>query len=288
MRQPFYEDFMNFEEYNQRILMLFSIYINECPDAIDENMIRETVEYCGVDKEEAFRILLFGILNIRNDKVLRGQYLSNMIKCLDPMPYQNDPYMQTVKTNGVQCGNWEFTERAYRPFEAFVYDEAALTADGRLLPKIGFFDCEYRFPCILEDGREWMLITPNEIETMKVPISKAHGEVLTYGLGLGYFPFMASMKENVKQVTVVERDARVIELFNTHILPQFPNRQKIRVVCDDAFAFAGKKPKVDFVFADIWHDPSDGVEAYLRLKMLERDDVEYEYWIEKTLRYYLG
>lgn len=278
---------MNFEPYNQKILALFSLYINECPDAIDEAMIRETMDYCGVDAEEAYRIVLSGILEMREDKVLRGQYLPHLIRQLDYEKYKNDPYMQTVKATGVRCGNWEFAERAYRPFEAFVYDEAELTADGRLLPKIGFFDREYRFPCILENGREWMLITPNEIETMKAPIAAAHGKVVTYGLGLGYFPFMVSAKETVTGVTVVEQDARVIELFEKHILPKFPHRQKIRVVCEDAFAFAARKQKFDFVFADIWHDPSDGVEAYLRLKMLERDDVEYAYWIEKTLQYYM-
>ena len=194
--------------------------------------------------------------------------------------------MQTVKATGVRSGDWEFAERAFRPYEAFVYDESELTADGRLLPKIGFFDREYRFPCILEGGREWMLITPNEIETMKAPIAAARGEVVTYGLGLGYFPFMVSAKENVSSVTVIEQDARVIELFEKHILPQFPHREKIRVVCEDAFAFADRKQKFDFVFADIWHDPSDGVDAYLRLRSLERSDTEYAYWIEKTLQYY--
>ena len=277
---------MNFETYNQKILALFSLYINECPDAIDEAMIRETIQYCGVDAEEAYRILLSGILEMRDDKVLRGQYLPHLVKHLDYEKYKNDPYMQTVKATGVRSGDWEFAERAYRPYEAFVYDESELTADGRLLPKIGFFDREYRFPCILEGGREWMLITPNEIETMKAPIAAAHGEVVTYGLGLGYFPFMVSAKENVTSATVIEQDARVIELFEKHILPQFPHRDKIRVVCEDAFTFAERKQKFDFVFADIWHDPSDGVDAYLRLKSLERPDTAYAYWIEKTLQYY--
>lgn len=278
---------MNFDIYNQKILALFSLYINDCPDAIDAEMIRETVEYCGVDEEEAYRILLSGILEMRDDKVLYGKYLPHLIKRLDDDRYQSNPYMQTVKATGVKMGAWEFAERAYAPYEAFVYNESELTPDGRLLPKIGFFDRKYTFPCILENGREWMLITPNEIETMKAPIAASHGKVLTYGLGLGYFPFMASAKDTVESVTVVERDERVIELFKKHILPQFPHRDKIEIVCDDAIAFAARRPKYDFVFADIWHDPSDGMERYLRLKLLERDDVEYTYWIEKTILYYL-
>ena len=71
----FCEDSMSFEPYNQRILALFSLYINECPDAIDETMVRETMQYCGVGVEEAYRILIGGILEMREDKIMRGQYL---------------------------------------------------------------------------------------------------------------------------------------------------------------------------------------------------------------------
>ena len=58
-----------------------------------------------------------------------------------------------------------------------------------------------------------MLITPNEIETMKKSISEATGNVLTYGLGLGYYAYMVSMKENVESVTIVEKDKEIIDLF---------------------------------------------------------------------------
>ena len=51
-----------------------------------------------------------------------------------------------------------------------------------------------------------MLVTPNEVETMKEAIEKAHGKVATYGLGLGYFPYMTSMMDSVESVTVVELD----------------------------------------------------------------------------------
>ena len=45
----------------------------------------------------------------------------------------------------------------------------------------------------------------------------------------------------------------------------------------------------DFVFADIWHDPSDGVPAYKRLKETEKylPSADFSYWIEKTLKCYI-
>ena len=165
-------------------------------------------------------------------------------------------------------------------------------ADGRIIPQVGFFEEEFIYPCICQNGREWMLITPNEIETMKKPIEKAFGNVLTYGLGLGYFAYMASAKPQVDSVTVIERDKNAIELFNAIILPQFDMRGKIRIIEFDALFFAAEQKKkaqkdFDFVFADIWHDPSDGAEIYRILKPLERSDTEYSYWIEDTIKCYL-
>ena len=54
---------------------------------------------------------------------------------------------------------------------------------------------------------------------MKLPVERAKGKVLTFGLGLGYFAYMCSLKEEVESVTVVEKDKSVIKLFNEIILP---------------------------------------------------------------------
>ena len=124
---------------------------------------------------------------------------------------------------------------------------------------------------------------------MKNPIAEAHGKVLTYGLGLGYYAYMVSEKSEVESVTVIECDDDAINLFKHHILPQFPNATKIKIIKCDAFEFAlsDKATAYDCVFADIWHDPSDGLEPYVFLKALEKPGVRYSYWIENTLKCYL-
>ena len=99
---------------------------------------------------------------------------------------------------------------------------------------------------------------------------------------------MASEKSEVKSVTVIERDSSVIKLFEKHILPQLANKDKIKIVKSDAFEYAEKvmpKEKFDFAFVDLWHDASDGVELYIKMKKLEAKNgsTEFLYWIEKTL-----
>lgn len=91
---------------------------------------------------------------------------------------------------------------------------------------------------------------------------------------------------------MVERDREVIGLFEKHILPQFEHPEKVRLVCADAFEYAKEQmPKdgFDFVFTDLWHDPSDGVEAYLKMKQYEPllPGAQFTYWIENTLLHYL-
>lgn len=272
---------------NRRIFTLLSEYINFMPDAVTPEMIRETKELCLCTAEEAFRILISGILDIYEDKELRQGWISKMFSCLEREKYENDPYRKKIRLPAVVDGEWEITKDRYKPYEVFVFNDPKTDGEGRLIPQIGFFEEEYVFPVVKQSGREWMLITPNEIETMREPVARAFGHVITYGLGLGYFAFMASEKEEVRSVTVVERDESVIRLFKKHILPLFPNKEKINIVLADALEFAKGDYRADFVFADIWHDPSDGCDLYLKLKALEKDGIDYAYWIEDTIKLYL-
>lgn len=268
--------------------------MNECPDAITEDMVLKTSEDCNMNKEEAFRLLLAGALDLYDNKEIRELYLNapGTVRLLDVSDYHNDMYYKTVILDNVKHQNWSVETKSYKPYELFCYNDLRELPDGRILPRVGFFDREFSYPCILQDGREWMLITPNEIETMKKPIRESCGNVLTYGLGLGYFSFMSAKKEEVESVTVVEKDSKVIELFKSYILPQFDCKDKIKIINGDALEFAAlqktsKKSEFDFVFADIWHDPADGKELYLRFKELERKDTKYSYWIEDTIKCYL-
>ena len=56
----------------------------------------------------------------------------------------------------------------------------------------------------------------------------------------------------------------------------------------DAFEYAKKcmtNGNFDYAFMDLWHDASDGVELYLKMKKLKRfsPDRKYLYWIENSL-----
>ena len=245
------------------------------------------------DREAAFRALLAAACGLdveRREEDLRllRDYFVPGVHLLDAAAYRRDPYFSRIRIPEASLGRWQLTRERYAPCEAFVCDDILSFDDFREVQRIGFFDEAFSFPAVTEDGREWMAIKPNEIASMRAPIAAVRGEVVTLGLGLGYFAHAAALKADVRRVTVVERDEGVIELFERHLLPQFERPEKIRVICADAFDFARDelpRASFDFAFCDLWHDVADGLKPYVRLKQLERraPGTRFLYWIEAAL-----
>ncbi len=286
------------KQKNARILERLSLFLNLMPDAIDAEQLNAICEKNYTDEERncAYGVLLsaYCSLDTESDGIDRDIFRScfcKMVKKQNIRDYSCDAYFKNISFPEVTCGNWEMKKQSFKPYEAFLVDETDILRDGSILPNIGYFEEEFYFPAVLQNGREWMTVTPHEINSTKSAVNECFGNVATYGLGLGYFTYLASMKENVKSVTVAELDASAISLFEKYILPQFEHREKIKIVHTDAFDFAQKhtqNSEFDYVFADTWHDPSDGVQMYKRFKALENNaGTRYSYWIEKTLKYYM-
>lgn len=258
---------------------------------ITTNQMKKVLD-TGVSETYAYRIFVEEILNLHleEDEYWKEVYLPRMISSLSTEIYQKDPYYQNIRIQNRRYGKWKLKRDKYDPYQAFIWRDFVYQ-DEKVFPQIGFFSRPFYFPAVYEGNRLWMSITPNEIETMKEPIAKAHGKVVTLGLGLGYFAYMASIKQEVESVTIVERDESVIHLFKEVILPQFSHPEKIHIIHTDAFDFLSslKDGDYDYLFADLWHDAGDGKPLYLAIKNYEKKlpHVEFQYWIEDTIRYYL-
>lgn len=267
---------------NNIIMTILSDYLNNSSDFITKEMI-DSLDNYGLTTTNKIVLLLLGYYDIDNKEL--NIELNNIIKELDKSKYESNDYYKNIKLNDINDENWSFKIKSYKPYELFVYNDLD-NINGKLYPKIGYFTSEYFYPCVLENNREWMLITPNEIETMNDSINDAFGNVLTYGLGLGYYQYMISNKDNVKSITIIEKDKKIIDLFNKYILPQFKYKNKIKIISEDALKYKYNN-EYDYVFVDIWHDPSDGVKLYKQMKKLEKPNIKYSYWIEKTIINYL-
>ena len=284
------------EDDNFRIFSLMSNYLNNYSTYITKADIDE-VKTKNMSAEQAFSIILangvgLDILDKNTDRDFYNKYFTKMMKCLKTNDYKENEYYKNIINPKIKQDNIEFKYEYYKPYEGFVFNDIEKDLEGRMYPQVGFFEEHFRYPAILENGRIWMTVTPNEIETMKSPIEKAHGKVLTLGLGLGYYQYMISNKTNVDEIYIIDKNETIINLFKKYILPQFQNKDKIKIIHADAFEFLKNdmsKYNFNFVFSDLWHDVSDGVDMYLDIKNYEKlyPNIDFEYWIEKSIKMYL-
>lgn len=287
----------NVVEQNNYILGKISLFLNLNSRAIDKNMVLKMMDVSGMDEVSSVKFLLAEFLNLdiyesSSDMEIFRKYFDCLISKCDKNIYMSNLYYQNIKFGNVKGGDIEFYMGEYKPFEIFVCNDLEKMSDGRTIPKLGFFDEVFSYPAVSEKGREWMSVTPNEVETMREPIKNASGKVLTFGLGLGYFQYMVSLKPEVEEVWIVETNDKIINMFNRVILPQIKDKSKFKIAKADAFDFAKKYYPTgyfDYVFADIWHDAGDGLPLYKKFKELEKlnSKMKYDYWIEKTLKCYL-
>ena len=272
------------------VISYIASYLNECPNLVTEEIMTEITSGNRQGEERAFAYFLANVYS-EDDSLVRmveREYLSKGVRHLDPHEYLENPYMKNIKIPQTKEGEWNLGYQSYEPYEGFIYRDIECVGDYVEVPQIGFFSEKFTFPTVFENGREWMAIKPNEIETMRLAIENAQGRVLVYGLGMGYFAYMVSRKNDVDSVCIVERDQSVIDLFEKYILSQFSNKDKISLVKCDAFEYAENEMKnrnFDYVFTDLWHDVSDGVDLYVKMKKYEAlcPNSRFEYWIEKSI-----
>lgn len=101
----------------------------------------------------------------------------------------------------------------------------------------------------------WMSITPLEVQSMILPVSRAWGYVGTGGLGMGYFALKCAEKDDVKEIKVYENNKDVIEFFTQ----SFSHRigfEKIKIFEMDARDI--KNESFSYFFMDIYPDQLGG------------------------------
>lgn len=212
--------------------------------------------------------------------------LENNFKCLDEKEYLNNPYVKNIKIANVSYLNYYFDLESFKPYECFIYDEIKVIDDIEVT-KLGYFKNKFNYLTLKENEDLWMLITPHEINTIEKALNKASGQILTLGLGLGYFAYMASLKDNITSITIIEKDPNIINLFKQYIEPFFEYKDKIKIINDDAFNYLKNNSlkEFDYLFIDLYKDEKDGLEIYVKMLQILNEKVFYnfDFWIENSL-----
>jgi len=134
-----------------------------------------------------------------------------------------------------------------------------------------------------KDGRLLMSDSPQEMFLQKDAYDKAHGKVLTSGLGIGMFTMMAAKKGNVDKVTVVEIEPDVIDLVPiTH--------PKVEIINDDIWSYLRTTDETfDFIYIDI-HYATGAMEygqTVLPMKVILNKrflDADVYFWGEEEMK----
>ena len=278
---------------NNDVSWMLCDYLKNNPCLITKELMGHINRDGALPEEPVYFALLTGLCgldteNNERDKQLANDYFRPAIKKLDIKSYIENSYYQNILIPEAAFGDWKLKRQKYKPYEAFIYNDLIVRPDFKEIPCIGFFNEEFRFPAVMENDHEWMAIKPNEIETMQPIIDIIEGKVVTFGLGLGYFTYMASLKERVQSITVIERDNEVIQLFERYLFPQFQHKEKVGIISADAFEYSEKQMpdnNFDYAFVDLWHDASDGFDMYLKMKKMEsfNRQTNFLYWIEDSL-----
>lgn len=204
-----------------------------------------------------------------------------------------NPYLQNIKVPNVSINRFRLSnKRIIRP--GFVTKYKPKQRDSKTMRQINsYFVCDksLRFPGISEGEQTtcWMTVEPCEIETFRNFIEQATGDVLLLGCGLGYVAYMLSRKEDVTSITIVDNNQDVLDLFTTHILPQFTNKEKVKTVNSDGLDYLKNTDLSIFndINVDIWYDTIDMCYTYLRCLEIERENpsVNFSYWLEEELKF---
>lgn len=290
-------ELLKVNDASMNISQMYLYYLLNEYNSINKNKIERLINKRQISIEQAFYYSFLDVLEVEpNDEDYK--YCNDIckiynIKKLDPKKYINNPYYQNIKVPETKIGKWNFQYDSYLPYEGFMYKDINVDPTNFAEQShLGFFTEPFKYLTIAQNNNIWMCITPHEIETMEQSINEANGNVAVFGLGLGYYPYMISRKENVNKIIIIEKDINAINLFKQYILPQFENKDKIEIVQIDAFSYAQEmdKKEIDYAFVDLWHNVDDGLPLYLRMKSIEhslKSSITFSYWIEDSLIAYL-
>ena len=286
--EKYLQNLLEENELNLSVSDILSSVIGNCEitskkemDALKKNssysdkeiLLSRLVEYLGFD------------MSIEDNEMIFNKYISDIIYKVDMDKYLTNPFYLKFKNISIKENGYELVMDRYTPYELFAYKDMEYFRDSYIEKNsIGYFDNEFKFLALNYKSTTWMSITPNEIETMEKYINTVKGKLTVFGLGLGYFAYMISNKSDVNEITIIEKDSNIINLFNKHIYPKFEHKEKIKIVKADALDYI-KTPLVsDYAFVDLWHDPFDGLDLYLKFKKSQQKspNCTYFYWLESS------
>lgn len=183
--------------------------------------------------------------------------LTKNAKMLPVEFFDNNPYINNIKFENETFGDLKMLYTVIEKYHVTEYS-------GAERKNLIFYPC---WGYIKHDTKQFIL--QNQI-TKKAPvvfipcemiqtqnyIDQAKGKVLNLGLKVGYFAYLAGLKDDVTEITIIEEDTDIIGFFNSYILPQFDEKvkNKITLIKSNPIEYMKYLPdgQFDYCFVDLW------------------------------------
>lgn len=259
-------------------------------DSINQNIIDDILkDNKNYSFDDAYCSAFYSIMGIEDDDIELDSLNENnnlsSFRKLNSKEYEDNEFYKFIKEEikeNLSENKYSLQWNYYQPYEGLLYDDISLN-NLYEINKVGYFTNQFNYLNLLENNQVWMNITPFEINTMKKSINKAKGNILTFGLGLGYFTYMVSNKKDVKSITVVEKDKTIIDFINRKIISKFKNKDKIKIINNDIYNYSSEKLKdYDFIFVDTYKQADDGLKFYFDLYSTFKN-ANCDFWIEESI-----
>lgn len=277
--------------FNKELYMKALIALQTQDIIFNNNFLQESLKK-GISLEHT---ITYGFKVFDLDDFMIKKYILNNIYIIDNNDLNSNPYIKKFNEfykndiNKIVLDNISLSYSSFEKNQLILLNTPEIQSDYFFKPSIGFFKESFKFPILRENDNVWMSITPSEINTMQQAINKVQGNVLVFGCGLGYFPYMISLKNNVNKITIIEKNEKIIKIFEENILPFFENKDKITIIKEDCFKYLEdfNTESFNYCFCDIWFNNNDGIPLYLKLKQIEKKykNMQFLYWLENDIIY---
>jgi len=261
----------------------YSVQISELEPFIDGAHI-DSIDFINLDEaNRLFKEFVVSKTGFSNEEFQKS---FNPIQKINAFDFMMNPYLKNIYLNDIEINDIKLTKEFYRANEFTIFNEPS--QDSNLIKKytIGIFDNPAYTYLLRNNDFVWMSINPMEINTAERAIQNAHGKVLVLGGGLGYYPYMVSLKDDVTSVTIVEENKIIKDILEISIIPQF-NNKKVQIIQDNAYEYIKNNvaKKYDSIFIDIWQDNVKGTEDYKYFVKYEEKYPEavFDYWLEDSI-----
>ena len=252
-------------------------------DFIDLDDLKQRIAD-GEKEDEAIKNIILDAFEVDDNSFRESfKHQVSISKC-NPSKYLNE-YVKLLGDTKISLGSYKLEKISYEPYQLFALDDIEVTSDLKEISKVGYFDQKFSYISLFENNDLWMSLNPNEINTMEASINRSKGNVLILGLGMGYIAYMMSLKPEVESITIVEKNPENIKIFKKFLLKKFANFSKIHIIENDAIYYVKNNHNFNYIFADLWFNPEDGLEYYLKLNSIEKEShIKIDYWLETSLK----